>query len=255
MELSTIIGLAVAFGALLGGVIMEGASIGGLVGISAAVIVVGGTIGATFISFPLKAVLSLPGLIMQSFFAYQADARAIIDQLVELADRARRDGLLALEETTAQIQDEFLRKGIMLVVDGVDSSTVQSIMHTDLELTIERHHSGIAVLEAMGGYAPTMGIIGTVMGLINVLSHLSDPGNLGGHIAVAFLATLYGIATANILYLPIAGKLRAKDEKEQLIKKLMIEGVLSVQSGQSPRIVRERLEAFLSPSQRGQEEK
>ncbi len=254
MELSTLIGLVLGFGALLGGLILEGGSPSELYGLSALVIVLGGTFGATFISFPLQTVLAVPKLVIQSFQAYKAEPHKTIELLVSLADRARRDGLLTLEEAARNIDDAFLKSGINMVVDGVDSTTVSDIMRTDLALTSERHHTGIAALEAMGGYAPTMGIIGTVMGLIKVLGSLSDPEGLGEAIAVAFLATLYGIGTANLLWLPIAAKLRAKDREEQLVKRLVIEGVLTIQAGQSPRIVREKLGAFLSPALREKED-
>jgi len=254
MEISTIIGLILGIGSMLGMVMLEGGSPAELIGIPAAVIVFGATFAASFVQFPLKVVLALPKMIIQTFQSYDADAKALIDQLVGLADRARRDGLLTLEEAAGQLADDFLKKGIMLVVDGVDSKTVSEVMETDMELATERHEKGIGLLEAMGGYAPTMGILGTVMGLVNVLSKLSSPEELGHLIASAFLATLYGIASANLLWLPLAGKLRGKDEEERLARRLMMAGVLSIQAGESPRIVREKLEAYLPPSERGEEE-
>jgi chemotaxis protein MotA len=140
----------------------------------------------------------------------------------------------------------------MLVVDGVDPEVVRNILETDTHLVAQRHKDGYSMLAAMGGFAPTMGIIGTVMGLINVLSHLSDPENLGHSIAVAFVATLYGVATANLLWLPIGNKLKQKSESEVLAREVSLEGMLSVQAGENPRIIREKLESFLSPKMRGQ---
>ncbi|MER3458084.1 MAG: flagellar motor protein [Chloroflexota bacterium] len=254
MELSTLIGLLAGFGALMAAVFMEGGTPAELVGPSAALIVFGGTIGAALISFPLKRVIAVPKLIANSFKAYKSENTATIDLLVTLADKARREGLLSLEEDTKNIQDDFLRRGLTLVVDGVDPAQVRSILETETELMAQRHEQGAAVLQAMGGYAPTMGIIGTVMGLVNVLSRLSEPEHLGESIAVAFLATFYGILSANLLWLPIAGKLRAKSREEVESRQLMIEGILALQAGENPRIVREKLSAFLAPKERAKAE-
>ncbi|HUV94362.1 MAG TPA: motility protein A [Anaerolineae bacterium] len=254
MEISTVIGLVLGLGSVLGMVLLEGGSPAELIGIPAGVIVFGATFAASFVQFPLKVVLSLPKLIIQSFQTLEANSTETIDQLVALADRARRDGLLALEEAAGQLDDQFLQKGIMLVVDGVDSKTVSEIMETEMALASERHEAGFGLLEAMGGYAPTMGILGTVMGLVNVLSQLANPEELGRLIASAFLATLYGIGSANLLWLPLAGKLRGKDDKEMLARRMMKAGVLSIQAGESPRIVRDKLESFLAPAEREREE-
>jgi len=250
MELSTIIGLVVGLGAIMGGLMMDGGKPADLISVSSAVIVLGGTIGAASVNFPLTTVLALPRLVIQSFQAYLANPKETIELMVNLADRARRDGLLTLEEAARNIEDEFLRKGINLVVDGVDSATVSDILRTDQQLASERHAEGIALLEGMGGYAPTMGMIGTVMGLVQALGNLSNPDDLGGAVAVAFLTTLYGALLANLFCLPIAGKLRAKDEHERLVRRLTMEGVLAIQAGQSPRIVRAKLNAYIPPAQR-----
>lgn len=250
MELSTIIGLIVGLGAILVGLLMDGGSLASFVSLSSVVIVVGGTIGAAAVNFPLATVLALPRLVRQSFQSYLTNPRETIDLMVSLADRARRDGLLTLEETAKGIEDDFLRKGINLVVDGVDSATVSEILRTDQQLCSERHAEGIALLEAMGAYAPVMGMIGTILGLITALSNLANPDELGGAVAVAFLTTLYGAMLANLFCLPVAGKLRVKDDRERLVRRLTMEGVLAIQAGQSPRIVREKLSAFISPSQR-----
>ncbi|NOZ06853.1 MAG: flagellar motor protein [Chloroflexi bacterium] len=251
MELSTPIGLVLGFGALLGAFMMEGGSPIMLLSPSAAIIVLGGTIAAILIAFPLKSVLVLPKLLMQTFFSPSGDPQEIVNAFVGLADKARREGLLALEEDSKNIEDPFMRKGVMLVVDGVDPEVVRDIMETDADLVAERHSTGQGMLAAMGGFAPTMGIIGTVMGLVNVLSNLADPEHLGESIAVAFIATLYGVVTANILWLPMGNKLKKKSETELHVRYLMVEGVLAVQAGENPRIVREKLDAFLPPAERG----
>jgi chemotaxis protein MotA len=252
MEISTALGLVLGFGSLIISIFLEGGTPMALVNGSAAVIVLGGTFGAILIARPLNRVLSLPSLIAQSFQSYSGNPQSLIDLFVRLADQARREGLLSLEEETGKIEDDFIRKGVMLVVDGVDPALVRDILETDSHLVSQRHKEGYSMLEAMGGFAPTMGIIGTVMGLVNVLSHLSDPENLGHSIAVAFVATLYGIATANLLWLPIGNKLKQKSEAEMLAREVATEGILAVQAGENPRIVREKLESFLAPKSRGQ---
>jgi chemotaxis protein MotA len=251
VEISTGLGLLLGFGAIIISVILEGGSPMALVNLPAAVIVLGGTFGATIISYPLKRFLTLPGLIMQTFQAYKGDPQTLIDLFVKLADQARREGLLSLEEEAQKIEDAFVKKGVMLIVDGVDPAVVRDILETDTHLVSERHKGGYSMLESMAGFGPTMGIIGTVMGLINVLSQLSDPENLGHSIAVAFIATLYGIATANLLWLPLGTKLKQKSHAEIQAREVATEGVLSVQAGENPRIVREKLESFLAPKQRG----
>jgi chemotaxis protein MotA len=250
MEISTPVGLVLGFGALIGGFVIEGGSPFSLLSPSAALIVIGGTIAATLVSFPLKNVITLPKLIMQAFFTPPGDPQEVVQQFVDLADKARREGLLAMEEDSKNIEDPFMRKGIMLVVDGVDPEVVRDILETDAALVAERHARGQALFAAMGGYAPTMGIIGTVMGLVNVLSNLAEPEELGHSIATAFIATLYGVVTANILWLPLSSKLKQKSEKELHVRSLMVEGVLAVQAGENPRIVREKLDAFLAPAER-----
>jgi chemotaxis protein MotA len=221
---------------------------------SALILTIGGAIGAGAISFPLSTTLNIPTLMMKAFLSSKEDTQSIIEELVKMADKARRDGILALEEDAKKIEDEFLRKGVMLVVDGVDAQQVRAIMQSDTRLMHERHLSGVGLLAAMGGYAPTLGIIGTVMGLINVLKQLSQPEKLGEAIGAAFLATLWGILSANLIWLPIASKLRVKSEEEVEMREMLIEGVLALQAGENPRIVREKLSAFLPPKKRSIDE-
>lgn len=165
--------------------------------------------------------------------------------MVEMARRARRGGVLSLEEEAQAINDPFLKKGILLVVDGTDPELVRNVLDIDLAMTEKRHSSNYSALEAMGGYAPTMGIIGTVMGLVNVLAHLEDPSKLGSAIAVAFIATFYGVASANLLWLPLASKLKKRSEDEMVLRQMMLTGILSIQAGDSPRVVEDKLKSFL----------
>lgn len=254
MELGTPVGLVVGFGALLVAAVLEGGEISSFIQGTAALIVFGGTFGATLVSFPLKRVALLPRLILEAFFEKSALANApaeMVERFVQLAQVARREGLLALEEEAAKIDDPFVKKGLLLVVDGIDAEVIEAVLTTDIQALRERHEAGYGTLEAMGGYAPTMGIIGTVMGLIHVLSSLEDPAQLGPAIAVAFVATLYGVSSANLLWIPLATKLKAKSKQEAFLRELALQGLLAIQAGDNPRIVREKLEAFLAPGHRG----
>jgi chemotaxis protein MotA len=251
MEISTVIGLVFGFAALLVAFVMEGGNPVGLIQPSAALIVFGGTIAAALTSFPLQTVLLLPKLLILSIKPPTLDAHGTIDLIVRLADKARREGLLALEEEARRIEDSFLQRAIMLVVDGVESEVVRSILESEVAAMEKRHQQGYGLFEGMGGYSPTMGIIGTVMGLVSVLSSLEEPEGLGEKIAVAFIATLYGVAFANLVWLPIGKKLQTFSRKEAHIREMMIEGVLAVQAGENPRVIREKLETFLAPAERG----
>ncbi|GAB4558634.1 MAG: flagellar motor protein [Anaerolineae bacterium] len=254
MNLATIIGLVVAFASILVAVIIEGGELVALLNLPGALIVFGGTVGAALVSFPQDIVMMLPKLIALTFKSHSHDVEGLVEQLVGLADKARRQGLLSLEEEEANIKDPFLKKGIMLVVDGVDPEQVRHILETETRLMLERHAHGYALLEAMGGYAPTMGILGAVLGLINVLSHLEEAENLGHGIATAFVATLYGVGSANLLWLPWGAKLKGASEHEALVRRLMTEGILAIQAGDNPHIVRQKLEAYLAPKERGKGE-
>lgn len=250
MEVATIIGLALGWGALLAANSMEGGSLGALWQISAFLIVIGGTFGATLIAFPLKDVLSLPKLIALTFQANPFETTSLIPKMVGYAEKARREGLLALEAELAEANDEFLQKGMQMVADGIDQHTVRDMLETELSFIASRHAAAFGILESMGGFAPTMGIIGTVMGLIQVLGNLSDPSRLGGAIATAFVATLYGVWTANLLWLPMGSKLKRLSEQEILVREMMLAGILAIQAGDNPQIVEEKLKSYLSPTTR-----
>lgn len=252
MEISTAIGLILGFGAMVATMVIEGGNPLSLLNVPASVIVFGGCFGALFVAFPLKQISGFPGLLGQAFKAHHGNMLGLIEQFVAMAEKARRDGLLSLEEEVGKIEDEFIKKGITLIVDGLDPAIVRDILETDAALLVERHKEGQEMFKFLGGAGPTFGIIGTVMGLINVLSHLSEPESLGHSIAVAFIATLYGVASANILWLPIANKLKGKTHHEMMERELSIAGVLAIQAGENPRIVREKLESYLPPKQRGQ---
>jgi chemotaxis protein MotA len=220
---------------------------------AAFVIVMGGTIAAALTSFPQDVFMKLPALLMKSMGPAMSAGPDLVALFLRLAEKARRQGLLALEDEAVNIKDEFLRKGIMLVVDGTDPEVVRGVLEIDSAVLEERHKAGYELLDAMGGYAPTMGIIGTVMGLVSVLSDLRDVNKLGPAIAVAFIATLYGVSTANLLWLPLGSKLKRKSASEVAAREMMLEGILSIQAGDNPRIVQEKLAGYLAPRVRPHE--
>src|SRR5215207_2130380 len=250
MDKTTLPGFILAIVALLGGAMMEGTTPDKLIMLPAFIIVFGGTIGAAMISFPLPVTTSIPKYFTILVKEVHHDLPHVVDTFVNLADRARREGLLALEQEASSLEP-FARRGIQMVVDGSDPALVREILEADIDAMRERHKPGAGFFEAMGGFSPTMGIIGTVMGLVHVLENLSEPDKLGPLIASAFLATLYGIFFANAFFLPVASKLKVKSAEEAHLKQLVVEGVLAVQSGDNPRVVREKLDAYLPPSLRG----
>ncbi|WP_206832123.1 flagellar motor protein [Alicyclobacillus fructus] len=250
MDLATVLGLLLGIAGLLGGYILDKGNIAALIQPSAMMIVFGGTLGATMLSSPLKAFLALPKYLRIAFFAPKRDPRAQIDQLVDLAVMARREGILALEDHVNSFDDAFMRNGVRLIVDGIDPELVKDMLQTELAHIEERHEVGINMFEAAGGFAPTMGIIGTVMGLVHVLGSLSDVSTLGPEIATAFIATLYGVASANIFWLPVANKLRARSQEEMLEREMTLEGILSIQAGENPNVLRQKLLSFLAASDR-----
>jgi chemotaxis protein MotA len=251
MDLTTILGLVMGFAIVTVVMILDGGSPAELFAHPQAILLtVGGAFIATLISYPLKAVMLIPRWLMIAVLGNKVNPEGVIDTLVKMADKARRDGLLALEEESKKLADPFLKKGVMLVVDGVDPAQVRAILEIEIHNMQERHEQGINFFTAAGGYGPTMGIIGTVMGLISVLQELDNPGTLGKSIAAAFLATLWGILSANLFWLPIAGKLKANSGEEVLYRRMILEGILSLQAGENPRIVKEKLSAFLPPKAR-----
>ena len=258
MDLATIIGLIGGLAIVFVVMIVDGGSPAELFAQPQALLLtIGGALLATIISYPMKSLGLIPKWLMLAIMGKKEKESPIetIELLTKLADKARREGLLALEEESKKIPNEFLHKGVMMVVDGVDPSQVRAIMEIEIRHMEERHAQGINFFTATGGYGPTMGIIGTVMGLISVLQKLDDPGTLGESISAAFLATLWGILSANIIWLPIAGKLRYNSEEEVGFRRMLLEGILSLQAGENPRIIKEKLYAFLPPKERAKEGK
>jgi len=252
MDLATLIGLIVGWGALLVAVILEGGELHGLMNLSAFVLVMGGTLGATMISFPLAKMLRMAPVMKNAFFAKAENPADVVRQLVDFARKARREGILALEEEARQLDNRVLKTGIQLIVDGTPEEVVRTILETEVLAMQERHKEGANVFNTMGGYAPTMGVIGTVMGLVHMLSNLSEPEKMGPMIAAAFIATLYGVSIANLVFLPVGQKLKARTTEEVATYEMMVEGILSIQAGDNPRIVEAKMMAFCPPRLRAE---
>lgn len=250
MDFATIFGPFVALCAIAVAVLLDHGNPFSLINGPSIILVIGGTLGATMMAYPLKTFAMLPKYIWQSFRMEKPNPHAQINLFVKLADRARRGGLLALEEDMLKIKDPFIRNALMLVVDGIAPDEVRRVMENDNEMTSQRHQTGIAMMATMAGVAPAMGMIGTVVGLIGVMGNLSDPSQLGPSIAVAFLTTLYGSLLGNLVFSPMGNKLKQKDKEEMFIREMIIEGILAVQESENPRIVRQKLESFLHPALR-----
>jgi chemotaxis protein MotA len=250
MKVSSIIGLAVAIGGLFLGSTMEGSNPMAVLNLPAMLIVLGGTLGATIMGTSFESVINIPKLYVKAFNAAPPDLNAKVAELVGYAESARRDGLLALDEVTSSIEDPFTRKGLQLVVDGTDPDLVADILESENDAMRKRHAAATQPFEKAGGYAPTMGIIGTVFGLVHVLGNLDRPETLGPSISAAFIATLLGVASANVIYLPMAARLKQLSQEELHARAMIVEGILSIQAGDNPRVVQEKLITFVPPKLR-----
>jgi chemotaxis protein MotA len=250
MKASSAIGLAIGVIGLFLGATMEGSNVFAILNPSAMLIVLGGTLGATIAGTSFDSIKNIPKLYMKAFSSAPPALNAKVAELVGYAESARRDGLLALDEQTGSIEDPYTRKGLQLVVDGTDPDLVADILEAENSAMKKRHAAARQPFEKAGGYAPTMGIIGTVFGLIHVLGNLDAPETLGPSISAAFIATLIGVASANVIYLPIAARLKQLSEEELHARGLVVEGILSIQAGDNPRVVQEKLVTFVAPALR-----
>lgn len=249
MDLATAIGFIAGIVFIIWGIYLSG-SIMTFLHLPSFVIVIGGTIAATFISYPLSKVLKTMKVVKNAFLVKNVSPMEVINEIIKLANIARREGLLALEEAAENIEDVFLKKGIVLIVDGTDPELIRNILETELSFTEERHGEGQSIFEAMGSYAPAFGMIGTLIGLINMLKDLDDPASVGPNMSVALITTFYGSLFANLIFIPLANKLKGRSREEILIKELIVEGLLSIQAGENPRIIEEKLKTFLPPEMR-----
>jgi len=223
--------------------------IGGFWDPASVFVVVGGVIASTIISYPMNVLKNLIKTISVAFKSNKVDLNKDLELILNLANIARREGILQLEETVSTMDDPFIKKGVMLIIDGADPELVQKVMETEIDFISERHSQGQAVLLQMSSYSPAFGMIGTLIGLINMLADLNDMASLGGNMAVALVTTFYGSFLANMVFTPLAKKLGSMSSDEILRKQMALEGMLSIQDGENPRIIREKLNAFLSQSQ------
>ncbi|MFV0348757.1 MAG: motility protein A [Halodesulfovibrio sp.] len=249
MDLATILGIVISFG-LVVSAIMAGSSLLIFIDIPSFLIVFGGTIGALLVNYPLGKVIAVAGIIKKTLFAKAESPTTIIDQFMDYANRARREGILSLEPIIKEIDDAYLRKGLQLTVDGLEPQAIQEIMETEISNIEGRHESGQDIVKALGEYAPALGMIGTVIGLVQMLQTMSDPSSIGPAMAVALITTFYGAVLANLVFNPMAGKLKTRSKEEILIKEMQMEGILAISKGENPRIIQEKLSSFQPPKER-----
>jgi len=245
MDLSTVLGIVVALAGILIGQAIEGGSVLQILQPTAAMIVFGGTLGAVMISFPMSVLKQAAADLLQVLKEESIRPNDVIDEVVRFTNKARREGIISLEKDAAAVKDEFFRKSIMMAVDGSEPKELRQTMEVELQYMDERGEHSARVYEAAGGYSPTIGILGAVLGLIQVMQHLDNINEVGKGIAVAFVATIYGVASANIFFLPAAGKLKFKHRKRMIIKEMMLEGTLGILEGQNPRLIEGKLTSFL----------
>lgn len=250
MDLASIIGSILGLVALAVGIIVGGADLGAYLSLDSFFITIGGSLAALMITQPLQRILLIPRYLSLIYGSRRQDEEKIISNLVAFSEKARRDGLLALEDDLEAIEDPFFRKGIQLVVDGTDPEIIKTILYTELNKIEERHESGFMLFDDWGKTAPAFGMIGTLTGLIAMLRRLEDKTAIGRGMAQALLTTLYGAYLAYLFLLPFKRKLEIKSQAETLVKEIIIEGVLSIQAGDNPRILEEKLYTFLPPNRR-----
>jgi chemotaxis protein MotA len=251
MDIATIIGLLLGTGLVLGSIAIGG-SLGPFINIPSIMITIGGSFAALLINFPLKKVLGVFSIVRKCFTYRLPTTEEVIEQFMKFATLARRDGLLALENEMEEIDDGFLKRGLEMVVGGNSKEEITSILETEITYIEQRHQSGKKIMDALAAAAPAFGMIGTLIGLVQMLRTLDDPTQIGVGMATALLTTLYGAVIANLFCIPLAGKLETRSQEEVMVRELMVAGMVSLVEGHAPRVVEERLTAFLSPSSRSE---
>ena len=246
MDIASVLGLALAMFAVLGGQALEGGSVGSILQTTAAIIVLGGTFGACLIQFPFSVATASFKSVLRVFREPKTNNREVIQEIIRLANKARKEGVISLESDTQKITDPFLKKALTMAMDGVEPKVLRDTMELEIANLEEEANQPIRFWQAAGGYSPTIGILGAVLGLIHVMENLTDPNKLGGGIAVAFVATVYGVGLANLIYLPIAGKLKLKSKAHLVAKEIMLVGVISILEGENPRLIDDKLRSYLS---------
>lgn len=246
LDRSTLFGVLLAISGVVAGLMLDGGSVRQILQPSAALIVIAGTLGAVLIQFPMEVLLETTRLLPQVLFEPAPTCEAALEEMVSYCMQARRHGLLRLDAQLSEIANPFLRKALTYAVDGAPIHVMRENMEIELDLADEREHSVVKVVETAGGFAPTLGIIGAVLGLIQVMQRMDNVGEIGKGIAVAFVSTLYGLGLANLLLLPLAGKLRIRLRERQLVREMMVEAVGSIMKDAGPRALREKLECYIA---------
>ena len=249
MDIATLIGILGA-GALVVASILMGGSGTWFINYPSMMIVVGGTLGATLVNYPLSDVLSVFGVTRNAFLQRSHSALNLIPTIVDFAKKARQEGILSFESQLKDIKEPFLARGIQMAIDGMESNSIEEVLTTEIMYIEERHKLGAEIFTTMGSFSPAMGMLGTIIGLVQMLMQMKDPSSIGAPMAVALLTTFYGTLMANLIFLPIAGKLKVRSREEMLSKQIVLEGVISIQSGDNHRIVEQKLKAFISPKVR-----
>ena len=247
MDLTTILGLLIALGMIATSVVLSGGSFSSFVHTPSLLCTVGGTLGAVLICFPRSAIRRLPGVTLKGIRGDESSPLDLIREIVELANLARRDGLLALDPKLDQIKSPFVRRGVQLAIDGTRPDALEDVMRADMEAMSLRHREGRAMFEQMGRFAPAFGLIGTLLGLVIMLGNVSDPATIGSGMAVALVTTVYGAVLANGSLLPLAEKLSQLSKRELVTREIALRGILAMQSGEHPRIIEQKLRSFLPP--------
>jgi chemotaxis protein MotA len=250
VDIATVIGLLLALGLIIGSMLLGTAPITAYMDIPSIMVVFGGAIAAAMICFPLRSMLGSPKVLLKVFLNKTEDLPALVEQLVKLAETARRDGLLALEGQVSEIENSLVRSGIQMAVDGNPPEIVEEVLRSEVAALASRHKEGKAIMDQLGRFAPAYGMIGTLMGLIMMLSDMSDPSGIGAGMAVALITTLYGAIVANVFFSPFAEKLGLLSKQELIATEIAIRGVLAIQSGESPRAIDQRLQTFIPPRKR-----
>jgi chemotaxis protein MotA len=253
LDKATVGGVVIAVGGIFAGLLLEGGNLGQIFQPTAAMIVFGGTLGAILIQFPLPTVLRAFRHLAHIFSAPRTDPLASVGEIVGYANQARREGIVSLDQKLEQIEEPFLKKSLMLAVDGTEPQELRKMMELELDNQAERDENLAHVFEAAGGFSPTIGIIGAVLGLIQVMQHLDKIDEVGKGIAVAFVATIYGVGAANLFLLPAAGKLRMRIRDEQIVREMTLEGVVSILEGMNPRMIETKLLGFLAEAAKPEE--
>jgi len=244
MDIATILGVFSAFGLVCLAIFMGG-GITLFVDLPSLMIVVGGTLGATMINYPLKEVLGVFKVVKKALFAKNPDINDLIGKFSQFSNKSRKEGILSLEGEIKAEKDEFLKKGIQLAIDGVEPQEIKLILETEVDFIQSRHQLGAEIFVTMGSFAPALGMIGTLIGLVQMLQSMEDPSKIGPAMAVALITTFYGSIIANIICLPVAGKLRTRSREEVLAKEIVLQGIISLSNGDNPRILEQKLRAFI----------